>query len=136
MLGYKSNSRFYPEPTGDPGRDRNARTVQFASLLLAAAVSLIATLNVIAHEPKEMPFLAFAVAGLVAAMVINRASHPPESGSVSNSNCGAAKSPTEISRTETAGSSAWIRVTLHVGYYGLGWSVYSNVIGRRRGGGI
>ena len=73
MLGYKSDSRFYPKPTGDPGRDRNARTVQFSSLLLASAVGLILTLNLIAQEPKETPFLAFAVVGLVAAMVINRA---------------------------------------------------------------
>ena len=73
MLGYESDSWFYPKPTGDRGRDRNARTVQFCSLLLALAVSLIATLNLIAREPKETPFLAFAVAGLVAAMVINRA---------------------------------------------------------------
>jgi PAS domain S-box-containing protein len=34
---------------------------------------LVATLNVIAREPTETPFLAFAVAGLVAAMAINRA---------------------------------------------------------------
>src|SRR5947208_2519001 len=73
MSGSKSDSWFYPKPTGDPGQDRNARTVQFSCLLFAFAVSLIATLDVIAHEPKELPFLVFAVAGLVAAMVINRA---------------------------------------------------------------
>ena len=73
MFGYKSNSPFYPRPTGDPGRDRNARTLQFSSLLLASAVSLIATLDLIFHDLKETPFLAFAVAGLIAAMVINRA---------------------------------------------------------------
>src|SRR5947209_10170232 len=73
MLGCKSDSRFYPKPTGDPGRDRNARTVQFSSLLLASAVSLIAILNAIAREPEQTPFLALAAAGLVVAMVINRA---------------------------------------------------------------
>lgn len=73
MLGYKSDSWFYPKPTGDPGRDRNARTVQFSALLLASAITLIATLSLIAREPKEIPFLAFSVAGLVGAMVTNRA---------------------------------------------------------------
>jgi hypothetical protein len=73
MLGWKSSSWFYPKPTGDPGRDRNARTVQFACFLLASAVSTVAILNIIAREPLETPLLAFAVAGLVAAMVMNRA---------------------------------------------------------------
>ena len=39
MLGWKSRSWFYPKPSGDPGRDRNARTVQIACFLLAFAVS-------------------------------------------------------------------------------------------------
>ena len=74
MLGSKSRSWFYPKPTGDPGRDRNARTVQFACLLLAFTVSAVATLNVISGEPSvETPILVLAVAGLVAAMVTNRA---------------------------------------------------------------
>jgi PAS domain S-box-containing protein len=74
MLGWKSRSWFYPKPTGDPGRDRNARTVQFACFLLAFAVSTLAILNVISGEPSaETPILGFAAAGLVAAMVTNRA---------------------------------------------------------------
>jgi predicted TIM-barrel fold metal-dependent hydrolase len=74
MLGWKSRSWFYPKPTGDPGRDRNARTVQFACFLLAFAVSAVAILNVISGKPSaETPILVFAVAGLVAAMVTNRA---------------------------------------------------------------
>jgi PAS domain S-box-containing protein len=72
MLGWKSSSWFYPKPTGDPGRDRNARTVQFACLLLASAVSTVTILNVIARELGETPLLVFAVAGLVAAMIMNR----------------------------------------------------------------
>ena len=74
MLGWKSRSWFYPKPTGDPGRDRNARTVQFACFLLAFAVSALAILNVVSREPSaETPILVFAAAGLVAAMVTNRA---------------------------------------------------------------
>ena len=74
MLGWKSRSWFYPKPTGDPGRDRNARTVQFACFLLAFAVSAVAILNVISGElSAETPILVFTVAGLVAAMVMNRA---------------------------------------------------------------
>ena len=74
MLGRKSRSWFYPKPTGGPGRDRNARTVQFACFLLAFAVSAVAMLNVISGEPSaETPLLVFAVAALVAAMVTNRA---------------------------------------------------------------
>ena len=73
MLGWKSRSWFYPKPTGDPGRDRNARTVQFACFLLAFAVSAVAILNVISGKPSaETPILGFAVAVLVAAMVTNR----------------------------------------------------------------
>jgi len=73
MFGWKLSSWFHPKPTGDPGRDRNARTVQFACFLLAFAVSTVAILNVIYREPAETPFLVFAVAGLFAAMIMNRA---------------------------------------------------------------
>ena len=74
MSGWKSRSWFYPKPTGDPGRDRNARTVQFACFLLALALSAVAILNVISGEPSaETPILVFAVAALVAAMATNRA---------------------------------------------------------------
>jgi PAS domain S-box-containing protein len=74
MLGSKSRSWVYPRPTGDPGRDRNARTVQFTCFLLASAVSALLILNVISGEPSaETPILVFSVAALVAAMVTNRA---------------------------------------------------------------
>ena len=74
MLDWKSRSWFYPKPTGNLGRDRNARTVQFACFLLAFAVSTLAILNVVNREPSaETPILVFAAAGLVAAMVTNRA---------------------------------------------------------------
>ena len=63
----------YPKPTGDPGRDRNARTLQFACLLLAFALGLIAALDLIDQELEAVPILALAVAGLVAAAVMNRA---------------------------------------------------------------
>jgi hypothetical protein len=39
MLDRKSHYSFYPKPSGDVGRDRNARTLQFASLLFASALA-------------------------------------------------------------------------------------------------
>ena len=73
---WKSTPWFYPKPTGDPGRDRNARTVQFATFLLALAVSAVLILNVFKAKPStETPILIFAVTGLVAAMITNRAGH-------------------------------------------------------------
>jgi len=73
MLSWKSASWFYPLATGDPGHDRNARTLQFACFLLASAVSTVVILDVIARELAETPILVFAAAGLFAAMVMNRA---------------------------------------------------------------
>jgi PAS domain S-box-containing protein len=73
MLSWKSASWFYPPASGDPGHDRNARTVQFACFLLALVVSIVVILNVISRELAETPILVFAAAGLVAAMVMNRA---------------------------------------------------------------
>ena len=72
MLDRNSSSWLYPKSTGDPGRDRNARTLQFSCFLLAAAVSLVALLNIVSREPQETPLL-FAVAGMFAALVMNRA---------------------------------------------------------------
>jgi PAS domain S-box-containing protein len=73
MSGGRSSSWFYPKPTGDPGRDRNARTLQFACFLLAFAVGLLVVLNTIERDSQETPMLLFAVAGLFAASAINRA---------------------------------------------------------------
>jgi hypothetical protein len=73
MLVWKSRSWFYPKSTGDPGRDRNARTLQFSCFLLAFAVSAVAILNVIGHTTQEAPLLVFAAAVFVAAAVMNRA---------------------------------------------------------------
>ena len=73
MLNRKSASWFYPQSTGDPGRDRNARTLQFSCFLLAFSIGAVALLNVIGQGPKETPLLVFAAAGLVAAAVMNRA---------------------------------------------------------------
>ena len=74
MSGWKPRSWFYPKPTGDPGRDRNARTVQVACLLLAIGVTTTTVLNFFNGERSaEAPILVFTVAGLVAAMVMNRA---------------------------------------------------------------
>ncbi|HEV3118217.1 MAG TPA: PAS domain S-box protein, partial [Gemmataceae bacterium] len=73
MSGWNLAVWFYPKQTGDPGRDRNARTVQFACFLLASAVSAVAILNVMDSKPGETPLLVFGVAGLAAAMIVNRA---------------------------------------------------------------
>lgn len=73
MSNSESAPWFYPKQTGDPGRDRNARTVQFACFLLASAASIVAILDVVAGEPGETPLLGFGVAGLAAAMIMNRA---------------------------------------------------------------
>jgi PAS domain S-box-containing protein len=72
MLGYRSDSRFYPRATGDPGQDRNGRTVQFSSLLFASVIALMAALDALSGS-RETPTLALALLGLVAAMAINRA---------------------------------------------------------------
>ena len=73
MLGGKSSSSwFYPKPTGDPGQDRNASAVQFACLMLASAISTVIILNVIQRELEKTPLLIFDVAGLIAAMIMNR----------------------------------------------------------------
>jgi PAS domain S-box-containing protein len=68
-----TSSWFYPKPTGDPGRDRNARTLQFACLLFALAIGLIAVLDLINQEREALPILELAVAGFVAAGVMNHA---------------------------------------------------------------
>ena len=73
MFGWKSRSWFYPKPTGDPGRDRNAPLSNSLAFLLAFAVSAVVILNVTSGEPSaETPILVLAVAGLVVAMVTNR----------------------------------------------------------------
>src|SRR5215469_5749994 len=69
----EKSSWIYPKSTGDPGRDRNARTVQFACLLLAAAVALLIILNAIAQEsPGTNRVLFLAVGALLLAAFANR----------------------------------------------------------------
>jgi PAS domain S-box-containing protein len=72
MVTWKVASRFYPKATGDPGHDRNARTVQFACILLTSFVSAIVILNAVTQELRTTPILVFAVAGLFAAIIMNR----------------------------------------------------------------
>jgi len=73
MLNRKSSSWFYPEPTGDPGRDRNARTLQITCLLFAFTIGIVAALDTIAGDREPLPILDLAVVGLVVAAVMNRA---------------------------------------------------------------
>ena len=64
--------RFYPEPTGDPGHDRHARTLQFACLLLTMLVGTFAALDLIEWDPGVLPIFGMALTGLVVALVMNR----------------------------------------------------------------
>ena len=73
MFNWKSSSWFYPNSTGDLGRDRNARTLQFSCFLLAFAVGAVLIVGAIGREWQETPLLVFAIAGFVAAAVMNRA---------------------------------------------------------------
>ena len=73
FMSDRTSSWFYPKPTGDPGRDRNTRTLQFAFFLLGFAVGLLAVLNTIERETQETPMLLFAAAGVFAAAAMNRA---------------------------------------------------------------
>jgi two-component system cell cycle sensor histidine kinase/response regulator CckA len=73
MLDRKTPSWFYPKSTGDPGRDRSARTLQFAFTLVAVAIGVVATMDAIGPGPHAAPLLVFAIAGLVAASIMNRA---------------------------------------------------------------
>ena len=72
MFDHESSSWFYPDRTGDVGRDRNARTLQFACLFYVLTFGIFESLDMIAGETAEMPQLSVAVAGLIAAAVINR----------------------------------------------------------------
>ena len=65
------SSWFYPKPTGDLGRDRNARTLQFTCLLFGFVIALIAVLNTISREAVDLSVLSMSLLGLIAAMVMN-----------------------------------------------------------------
>jgi PAS domain S-box-containing protein len=66
------SSWFYPKPTGDVGRDRNARTLQFSCLLFASALGIIAVLDMISRQQVPSPIVLAAV-GLFGASAMNRA---------------------------------------------------------------
>jgi len=72
MRGWNASSWFYPQSTGDPGRDRNARTLQFTCLLFAVVIGVGAALDLIAHEWEAIPTLTMAAIGFLAAAVLNR----------------------------------------------------------------
>src|SRR5262249_52423598 len=59
--------------SGDLGRDRNARTLQFTCLLFATVMETIAVLDLIEHELALVPLLELSVVGFIAAAVLNRA---------------------------------------------------------------
>src|SRR4051794_25525160 len=74
MVERKSSTLFHIKSTGDPGRDRNARTLQFSCFLLAFAIGLVGILNLLSKgSSRETPLLLFASASLIVAAGINRA---------------------------------------------------------------
>ena len=72
MSDRKSSSWFYPVLTGDPGRDRNARTLQFACLMLAFGTAVVASLNALSREWERMPTHGLELALIFAAAAMNR----------------------------------------------------------------
>ena len=73
------SSWFYPKPTGDIGRDRNARTLHFSCLLFAFALGAIAVVDMIAGVLVPLPIL-LATVGLFAAAAMNRAGRSVPAG--------------------------------------------------------
>jgi PAS domain S-box-containing protein len=69
------SSGFFPKPTGDVGRDRNARTLQFSCLLFASALGIVGVLDTIDGQQVPLPIL-LAAAGLFGAAAMNRAGRP------------------------------------------------------------
>jgi PAS domain S-box-containing protein len=77
-----STSWFYPKQTGNPGRDRNARTLQFTCLLFAIAIGIAVALDVISREPIPVPIVSAALFGLCAAAVLNHAGRSTSAGRI------------------------------------------------------
>jgi hypothetical protein len=73
MLNRKLSSLFYPNPTGDLGRDRNAKTVQITCFLFALTIGIMAAVDTLLREWELLPILDTAVVSLVVATVMNRA---------------------------------------------------------------
>ena len=63
---------FYPRATGDPGGDRNARTLQFTCLLLAIVIGMAVTLDLVSREPISALTVSPALIALFVAAVLNR----------------------------------------------------------------
>ena len=73
MSGQTLSFWFYPKSTGDPGRDRNARTLQFNCLLFAVAIGIAVALDVISREPVPTQMASAVLGALCVAAVLNRA---------------------------------------------------------------
>src|SRR3954469_24418145 len=72
MFDRRRLSWSYPELTGNPGQDRNTRTVQFTCVVLVCAMGVVAITNGLTSHRRETSLLVLAVAGLVAAWFMNR----------------------------------------------------------------
>jgi hypothetical protein len=73
---------LYPKQTGDVGRDRNARTLQFACFLFAVGIGVVAAVDAISRERVPIPTVSVALVGLIAAALINRAGRPAWAGRI------------------------------------------------------
>ena len=72
MKDRPSSSWIYPAATGDPGRDRNARSLQFAFLLAVVGIASLMVIDGIRGYRGDLPVMASAAVGLLAAAAINR----------------------------------------------------------------
>ena len=82
MAGRTLSLWFYPEATGDPGRDRNARTLQFACFLFAVAIGIAVALDILSRQPVPTQLVCVVLGALCAASVLNRARQPTWAGRI------------------------------------------------------
>jgi PAS domain S-box-containing protein len=81
MANTRLSSSLYPKPTGDPGRDRNAQTLQISCFLLALVVGFITILDIAEHAPQT-PLLLITTAALIGAALTNRAGRSDWAGRI------------------------------------------------------
>src|SRR5581483_7073957 len=73
MSGQTLSLWFYPSPTGDRGRDRNARTLQFTCLILLIALAVAVVFNLFSREPTSAQTVGAVFVALCLAAALNRA---------------------------------------------------------------
>ena len=73
MWNWKSSLSLYPRPIGDPGRDRNARSLQHACFLGIAALATVGLLTLLSQDHGQLPATALSLLLLAGAAALNRA---------------------------------------------------------------